>query len=662
MAIAPLRLDDLAWPDMVESIRRRIPAVSAGRWTLHAPVDPGMTLLELFAALLEQRVYWLDQTPEPLVRGVLALLGEKPRPAVAASTVLAFAGASFTEVAAGARMELAGRMPRLVFTTADALTLLPVREPRLEIGGRDRTLDLVHGRLLRLFPADRSPALARVILRLSQPLPAVLPAAPLSLLVELDAPAGIAPAWDEAAAGAPPPATVFWEYPAAGAGSPRPFGWVEDGTGGLRRSGVVRLAIPPDWQAEAGSQPGTFDYAVHLRVEKATFSAPPRLAALTPNAVVAHHRRPAGPHPLTLSWLPLPGQTISLAELPPAKPEKDHPPLVETVRLRLQERDHGWQEWSPTADLAFHGPDDRVFVVDRELGVLRFGDGLTGRQPVLAGGGNNGEVEYEVGGGPAGDLGARLGWQGDGGLAAVNPVPAAGGAEAQTLTAAREEVAAALRRPTRAVLRQDYEELARTTPGVAIRRARAAVGLHPAYPCRKVAGAVTVFLVPDVPREEEDEETRESAFIAAPLPDPGALEAVRARLDAARLVGSEVFVAAPRYRGVSLVVRAQADAPDPAALERRLADHLRRFLDPLTGGDDGTGWPFGEPLRPSVLLRETQKALGSDGEISRVSIGLDGAVPGEDCKDVAIGEHELVYLADLGLEIRSGAPLRGGLR
>ena len=54
MMLPALQLDDLAWRDMVDAIRSRIAAVSDEEWTLHAPVDPGVTLLELFAYLLEQ--------------------------------------------------------------------------------------------------------------------------------------------------------------------------------------------------------------------------------------------------------------------------------------------------------------------------------------------------------------------------------------------------------------------------------------------------------------------------------------------------------------------------------------------------------------------------------------------------------------------------------
>jgi hypothetical protein len=77
-----LRLDDLTWEDLRLLAQRRIPAASGGAWTHHAPVDPGITLLELFAFLLEQQLYVLDQVPDSLVRAVLTLLGEAPRPTV----------------------------------------------------------------------------------------------------------------------------------------------------------------------------------------------------------------------------------------------------------------------------------------------------------------------------------------------------------------------------------------------------------------------------------------------------------------------------------------------------------------------------------------------------------------------------------------------------
>src|SRR5204862_7427263 len=86
MALPALALDDFTWDDLVAATRRHIPAASAGAWTLHAPVDPGVTLVELYAWLLEQRLFWLDQVPETLVRALLKLLGDPPHAVVPAAT------------------------------------------------------------------------------------------------------------------------------------------------------------------------------------------------------------------------------------------------------------------------------------------------------------------------------------------------------------------------------------------------------------------------------------------------------------------------------------------------------------------------------------------------------------------------------------------------
>ena len=90
MTLPALKLDDLTWSDMVDAIRTRIVANSRGQWTMHGPADTGVTLLELFAYLFEQRIYWLDQVHAPLARALLALLDDAPRPTQAARTVLAF--------------------------------------------------------------------------------------------------------------------------------------------------------------------------------------------------------------------------------------------------------------------------------------------------------------------------------------------------------------------------------------------------------------------------------------------------------------------------------------------------------------------------------------------------------------------------------------------
>ncbi len=127
MPLAPLVLDDLDWRQLSDAARLRIPALSGGTWTLHAPVDPGITLIELYAWLLDQRVYWMDRVSEPLFRAAIELLGESMGPVGAAQTVLALErSGSTTEVAPGTTLEIARAEAGPIFATREGLQLLNV--------------------------------------------------------------------------------------------------------------------------------------------------------------------------------------------------------------------------------------------------------------------------------------------------------------------------------------------------------------------------------------------------------------------------------------------------------------------------------------------------------------------------------------------------------
>ncbi|HEY1403045.1 MAG TPA: baseplate J/gp47 family protein, partial [Pyrinomonadaceae bacterium] len=524
----------------------------------------------------------------------------------------------------------------------------------LYVDGRDRALDLRHGRRVCLLPADGSAGEFRIILSLTSAPAGGASGKFFSLLVELDTPASIAPEWShEAVADVPPPAQLTWSYRRAGTGERAPFEKVEDGTAGLRRSGVVRLTLPPDWMAEADLPAGEA-YAVWVRAERATYSSPPVVKQIVPNVVIARHQRQTDTHELTREWLPLPGNQISLPDLytepgGDSPPLQDHPALEDSFELSIRERDGEWHEWTATNALTFHGPDERVFVVERETGMLRFGDGLTGRVPAPGKGipPENVRLGYRVGGGATGNHGRGLLFEGltNSAFKARNVVAAEGGEETESLDRARERAAAALRRVERAITASDHEQLLVSAPGVvatlgvALSRAHAELGRHPCHPCRRVPGAITIYVVPDAPRSEEKDDC---AFVAAPVPDPGALAAARARVERARLVASEVFVLPAVYREVSLAIHLTGDPVDAVALREKITRRMRDFLDPLVGGAEGTGWGFGEPLRPSALLREAQRAAGEDASVNWVGIGLDGAPPQEKCLDVRIESHELV--------------------
>lgn len=631
MTLPVPKLDDLTWADMMAAIRRRIPAESDGAWTLHAPVDPGITLLELFAYLLEQRLYWLDQAPDELVVAILRLLGlDPPKPARSAATVLRLTvNRPGPDVRVVPEDTVFTRDPSgtIRFSLTDPVTVFPLAagETVTVTTDRDRTADLLARRGVPLLGSDGSPASARFTLPLDGDHPAP---GPLSLLFELDT--DVSPSWSpRRVRGIDPPATLTWSWFRPGTTVSGAFRDVVDGTAGFRRSGIVQLTPPAGWS--------TADRGLRVSTAGATFAAAPRLLQLAVNVSAARHREKrvaTGFSDQVADWLKLPGQRLVL-------PDAAGRLLDATLEL-------AGETWKPVVDFAFGSSRDRVFLLDRPGGALVFGDGLTGRIPRPTG---DVRVEYTIGGGRDGNGGITGNWLAlDGDLDAVdvaNLVQAQDGTDPETVAQARQRAAGALGEVTRAVTAGDYVELAVTTPGVAVGRAYASLGEHPGFPCARVPGAVSVHIVPSVPRDDPSRPD----YVPAPQPDPGMLRAVAARLADARLLTAEVFARAPAYRTVRLRVDLSGRPADRARVSTVVGDALRRFLDPLVGGDDGTGWPFGEALRPSALLRAAQDALGDLADVSAVAVGLDGAEPAESCDDVSPRTGELPKLVEVRTRI-----------
>ena len=626
MTLPAPKLDDLTWADMMAAIRGRIPAESDGTWTLHAPVDPGITLLELFAYLLEQRLYWLDQVPDDLVVAILRLLGlDPPRPAQPAATVLRLTADSPDVTVVPARTVLS-RDPTasIRFTLDDDVTVFPADGDVTVFTDRDRTADLLARRGVPLLASDGSAVSARFTLPLTGSHAAP---GPLSLLVELDS--SLPPSWSpRAVPHVPPPAAVTWSWFRPDSTVSGQFAEVDDRTGGLRRSGIVRLRPPDGWSTE--------DNGLVVSTPAATFAAPPTLLQLAVNVAAAHHIEHRTVTGTELAdqiedWLKLPGQRLVL-------PDAVDRLLDATLEL-------AGEEWKPVVDFAFGASRDRIFLLDRADGALVFGDGLTGRIPRST---DDVRVDYTIGGGRAGNGGITGNWLPVDDSIAVrgaNLVRADDGTDPETLAQARERAAGALNEVTRAVTAADYVTLAVTTPGVTVGRAYAALGEHPGFPCARVPGAVTVHIVPLVSYSDSHD------YPISPVADPGMLQAVAARLECARLLTAEVFVRAPAYRAVRLRVDLSGRPGDRARVSTVVSDALGRYLDPLVGGDDGTGWPFGGALRPSALLRAAQQALGDLADVAGVAIGLDGAEPDESCVDVPLDAGELPALQEVRTRI-----------
>jgi LysM repeat protein len=129
-------LDDRLFTDLVAEARALIPRY-APEWTDHNLHDPGITVMELLAWLLEQDIYRLNRIPERHRRKFLALLGFNPEPPRAAQTVLSFT----LKPAAGQVLLPAGtlvttpdsRGQALPFCTREVLTVVPAALSAIQV-------------------------------------------------------------------------------------------------------------------------------------------------------------------------------------------------------------------------------------------------------------------------------------------------------------------------------------------------------------------------------------------------------------------------------------------------------------------------------------------------------------------------------------------------
>jgi predicted phage baseplate assembly protein len=179
----------------------------------------------------------------------------------------------------------------------------------------------------------------------------------------------------------------------------------------------------------------------------------------------------------------------------------------------------------------------------------------------------------------------------------VNLLPATGGVDAETVGEARVRGPLTLRTGQRAVTAGDYERLTLES-SIEVARARC-------LSAQRGNGSVRVLVVPQV-RGDATRHTIDDFAIPVPL-----LRTVTEHLDAHRLVGTAIEVGTPYYQGISAVALIHAGPGRPAALVRQRAmDALARFINPLSGGPDGTGWPFDVDINAAVVTQLLESVEG----------------------------------------------------
>lgn len=585
MTLEAPNLDDRAFQDLVDeaklAMQRRCP-----EWTDHNVADPGVTLVEAFAYMVDQLIYRVNRVPDVNYIKFLDLLGEKRYPPAAAIAPLTFMLAvpqpadlvipRGTEVST---VRQAGQSPVTFSTVSDlriaATSVAAVLTHRSGEDFVNRMNDISIGAPVEIF----------------SPVPVIedtfylgLSEAVSGCVVRINVKASIEGIGVDPLE--PPRAVEVWDGRA----------WVaaeilEDTTGGFNRRGHLDLHVVKHAKSTLRSITAAW---IRFRVieplaDQPTYSASPKItqieAAAVGGVVAAQHGRLIENELLGEST-GTPGQTMQLRAFPVIAGQLD---------LHVQvSGPQGWRSWHRVESFAESGPDDLHFTLDEATGTVKFGPAI--RLPeggfrqygaIPAHGSTVRISSYLVGGGVAGNVEA-------GALRVlssavpfvskvINRTAAVGGVEGESLAEVKERAAITLRTRDRAVTSSDFEHLAvRAAPSLA--RVKCLEGSEAGHP-----GTVVLLVVPTVP----------PGLVSFELlqPRPEVLSVVADFLDERRCVGTLVRVEPPRYLGASVLarIRARPGASLPR-LQAAANELLVSFLHPTLGGYEGNGWPFGRPL------------------------------------------------------------------
>ncbi|MCX4736548.1 putative baseplate assembly protein [Streptomyces sp. NBC_01363] len=601
MALPSPNLDDRRFQQLVDEAKRYVQQRSP-EWTDHNVSDPGVTLIETFAYMVDQLLYRLNRVPDKNYSAFLDLLGVTLfPPSVARAEVDFWLSAPQPEtVRLPAGTEVATSRGEaeeaVVFSTSDDLSIVPsslVRLVTAPVSGdqTDRTAPLGAGKDIPCFQPRPEPGDA-LLFGLPTAVPRCIVAVRLDSRVEG---VGVDPRQ-------PPLVWEAWD----GAR------WVTcqtgtDSTGGLNRPGEVIVFVPAGHTASvtAGTRAGWLRCRVTAPEPGQPFYS--ESPTIREAEVFTVGGTMGVEHAETVLDVPLgssegvAGQRFSVSRAPLLL--DGEPPVVQVSSAE------GWQVWTAVEHFGASAPHDRHVRIDAVSGEFAFPpevrepDGTMRAYGAVPEKGAQLRVpRYRTGGGAAGNV-AR------GAICVLrssvpyvagvdNREAARGGVDGETVENAKVRAPNILRVQERAVTAGDYEAIAREA-APSLRRVRCLPAVA------GEGGAVRVLVVPDAVADEGGQLRFEQL-----IPSDSVLSTVTARLDERRLVGTRLLVEPPAYQGVTVVARLVTAGGDVDRVRAEAVAALFRHIDPLRGGAEGTGWPFGRPVQYGEIFAVLQGVRG----------------------------------------------------
>jgi predicted phage baseplate assembly protein len=653
-----------AWPQLVVADREavyyewinRAPSYTP-EWTNRRAADAGIAVANLFSEEMEPVLQRVNQLAENAFIQFLTSGGVQPLPPTPAEAMLQFSvsSAATQSIYVGQGFQVgasaAGGSGLVTFETNDDLYALPgaIQELYSFEKGFYRSIDPTQLSAFQPFGPAPEAGFAFFI-GISAP-PGLTVGPRISLGIQVQGPAGEpAPASTGGTVPLPQPLAPLLQWDVLDGTTYRQTEIVSDETNDLVQSGVVTLGLPDSWSPgiPAGTTDTTLLLWLRLQIMYGTYDEPPTLLSVTLNVVGATAVKTFYNEVLTpVSGTSATSGVVMALSQTPVLPGSLILEVVDTADMSFSASTQSptsasssagssssGQIWTEVDDLAEFGPADQVYVLDSTTGQVTFGDGIHG-MALPPGFRNVVALAYQVGGGSAGAVGAG---QINNPINSVpyisgvqNPLPATGGMDAETQQQTLQRGPQELRARGRAVAVADYEILALRATGALVARAGAVAGFHPSFPGTFIPGVVCVLVIPP------------ELGSGPPVPDAGTLLAVSTYLSSNLApVGVEIVAAAPLYHTVSVeasvVIDPSVSRNDAVQSVISLCDS---YLDPITGGDDGLGWPFGGTLSNAAFVRQLLTVDGITAVPSLLFI-VDG-IRGQKCGDVSIPANDLVW-------------------
>jgi hypothetical protein len=648
--ILPPNLDDRRWKDYVDEARALIPKY-APQWTDHNASDVGITLLELFAWLVEGLTYRLNRVPEKNYVAFLNLLGITRDPATPARSYLVFTAqpgqSPVVPKGTQAQTQATETEAPVIFETDEAVTVLPTNlKVAVQVSkvvfnkyfnvsssfvvppADGATIDIPVGQSAEICLGFDQSSIAQLALRIG-----------LFRPVLIDPGTGL------------PAATVDWRYSTAGTEPPT---WpavpaVVDETDGLQHDGFVRLTVPNNWtsQTPTAEWPSVPENSTADRVADPRFWIGMRISNLTAAVLsvgvrwilfnsASSFNALTIPIPETVGQgTGKPFQALALAHRPLFKRlETDTPYDHLVVQV-------AGVTWTQVEELQAGAHNE--YRVNAVTGDLLFGNYDSATSPqghgnIPAAGNSIVATAYRyVVGGAAGNVGAgtinALRTAVPFVNAVVNPFAAFGGSDEEPIEDTKRRAPQELRNRYRAVTVEDYESLARkaTTDVAIVKCLPPRLIDDPLDPnfgspwtygnIDRAPGNVNVLIVPVAPFSE-------------PRPDPSTdlLQEVTRFLDRRRDVTAHLHVSGPRYLPVRVTLTVEVfsqaitdgyiNSANDVKLE--IENKIVAYLHPVLGGTDGRGWRIGQ----SVFIAELYEKIRPADHIGFIStLGVDSPGP-----------------------------------